>query len=113
MGARRNFSRGVQTQRLVKVGRYICLVSTCGTPTPAVVFHCVEKRLMVSLCQTLCVDSVLQKPENQNPGACKCTTLHLRAGALVSNIHQRLKYLICCNLSPTNSANFTLYPPPY
>src|SRR6218665_1316537 len=69
-------------QRLLKVDRYICLVFTCGTPTPAAVFHCVEKRLVVSLCQTLCMDSVLQKPENQNPGGCKCTTLHLRAGAL-------------------------------
>ena len=61
---------------------HICLASTCGTPTSAVVFHSLEKSLMVSLCQILCMDSVLQNPEKQNPGGCKCTTLHLIAGAL-------------------------------
>src|SRR6218665_178058 len=32
----------------------VCLVSTCGTPTPAVVFHSAEKNLSMSLCQTPC-----------------------------------------------------------
>ena len=59
---------------------HICLVSACGTPTLAVVFHSVEKSLTMSLCQTLCMNSVLRKPEEQNLEGCKCTTLHLPAG---------------------------------
>src|SRR6218665_3577262 len=60
-----------------------------GTPiAPDVLFHSVEKRLAVFLCQTLC-NSVhrywSEKTEMQNPGGCKCTTLHLPAGALVSH----------------------------
>ena len=54
---------------------HVCLVSTCGTPKPAVVFHSVEKSLTVSLCQTLCMDSVLKKTEKHNLWGCKCTTL--------------------------------------
>src|SRR6218665_1351734 len=53
-----------------------------GTPTSAVVFHTVKGDLVASLSQTLCMNGVLQKTEKQNPGRCKCTTLHLPAGAL-------------------------------
>ena len=34
---------------------------SCGTPTSAVVFHSVGKRLTESLCPTLCMNSVMQK----------------------------------------------------
>jgi len=42
-------------------------MSTCGTPTPAVVFHS---------------DYCSEKAEKQNLGVCRCTSLHLPAGAL-------------------------------
>jgi len=68
---------------------HIFLVSTCGTPTAAVVFNSVEKSLTAFLCQTLCMDSLLKKPEKQNPKECKCTTLHLPAGALGCDIARK------------------------
>src|SRR6218665_905244 len=40
---------------LLKGEWHICVVSTCGTPTPAAVFLSVEKRL------TLCTTGVMQK----------------------------------------------------
>jgi len=56
-------------------------VYTCGPPTPAVVFHSVEKRLMgvmESMCQTLSMNSVLQKIKIKFRGgaiASPCTCL--------------------------------------
>jgi len=82
MGARRNFSRGVQTQWKVKgwmaqlSSVYLWNTNTC---CDAVVFH------SVSLGQTLCMNSVLQKTEKQNLGGCKCTTFPLHAGALATS----------------------------
>src|SRR6218665_416659 len=81
MGARRIFSTGVQTQSMNE--GHICLVSTCGTPTYAVVFPSIEKSSTASPCQTLCMDSVLQNPEKQNPGGasappCTCLRAPLR-----------------------------------
>jgi len=79
-GRRQDYFQVVQTQRLIKGWRhtYICLVSTCGTPMSAVVFHSAEKSLAVSLCQTRCMSSVLQKTETKNPGGASaplCTCL--------------------------------------
>src|SRR6218665_2281477 len=72
MGARRIFfQRGANleaSQGHICLEGHICLVSTCGTPMSAVVFHSVEKSLRVSLCQTLCMNRVLQNTEKQNPG---------------------------------------------
>jgi len=83
MSARRNVSREVQTQRLVKGWRaYLSSVYLCNNNTCCSISLC-RKESDVSLRQTLCTDSVLQKPEKQNPGRCRCTTLHLPAGAPV------------------------------
>ena len=70
-------------------------MSTCGTPAPAVVFHSVGKKKSptVSLCQTLCMNSILQKTEKENPGGCKCTILHLPACAFDNN---EIKIRIYC-----------------
>src|SRR6218665_811721 len=59
-----------------------CLGPACGTLKFAVVFHSVEKSLAATLYQTLCMDSVLQKNCIAKSRGCKCTTLHLPAGAL-------------------------------
>src|SRR6218665_3219525 len=63
----------------------------CGTTTTAaVIFQSVEKGLTVSWCQALCMNSVLQKTEKQNPGsartplapACWCTQWRIQGGQI-------------------------------
>jgi len=59
-------------------------VSTYGKPKPAVILHSVEKETDSVSESDSVHGSVLQKTEKQNSGGCKCTTLHLPAGALVA-----------------------------
>src|SRR6218665_661800 len=71
---------------------HICLESPCGIQTHAVVFHFVERRLMVYLRQTLRIDIVLQNTEKQNPGGasappCTCLRAPLVLNEIRFNIH--------------------------
>src|SRR6218665_3346140 len=62
---------------------YLSSVYSWNTvPKPAVIFHSVERDLRC-LCVRFCAWIVFcLKTEKRNPGGCKCTTLHLPAGAL-------------------------------
>jgi len=64
MGARRIFSRGANPDASQGIG-HSCLVSTCGSTIPAVVFHSVEKSVTVALCQTLCMTIAVKKPKSK------------------------------------------------
>jgi len=70
-------------------------VFTCGTLTPAVVFHSVEKSLTVSLCQTQRMNRVLGQNGNGQNGTDKMA-------AIESSITQAIQLPLIILLSSLN-----------
>ena len=80
--ARSNFSRVCKLRVSEGLKAYMCSVYLCNTNICCRISLCTEMRPTETLCQTRCTKCSVKKLRSKIQGECKCTTLHLLAGAL-------------------------------